>query len=305
MARRLRYEREDGLYHVINRGNYRQPVFGTVGAAQAFETALWETLRQYGWRLHGYVLMNNHFHLALETPHPNLAEGMHRLQSAFATRFNRFRSERGHLFQGRYQALMVEDTAALARVVDYIHLNPVRAKLIESDQLAGFRWSSLRRFLRGDCPEGLTDDLVLPYLGLPTGTAGWAIYLQRLGDLAKEEAGQQDLTGLSQGWAIGTAGWKAALAKELGTRSLAGLGQDEAKAVRETSWQAVLDEMLVKQGKTAADLPRMKPRQRGEQWRLELAKSLRARGASHRWIAQQLGFPSNHSLRVRLHLHKS
>lgn len=64
MARKLRYEEEGGLYHVINRGNYRHPVFGSVGAAQAFEATLWETLKRYGWKLHAYVLMSNHYHLA-------------------------------------------------------------------------------------------------------------------------------------------------------------------------------------------------------------------------------------------------
>jgi putative transposase len=302
MARKLRYEQEGGLYHVINRGNYRQPVFGSVGAAQAFEKALWETVKKYGWRVHGYVLMTNHYHLALETQQPNLVIGMHRLQSAFSTRFNRFRSERGHLFQGRYQALPVEDANALSAVVDYIHLNPFRAGIVEVGQLTGFRWSSLRRFVRGDRPEGLTGDLVMARWGLKDDTAGWATYLSRLQELATDEAEQTRLGfgEMCKGWAIGTEGWRRAVAKSLNERSLVGLVQAEARAMREDGWQAVLDEGLREATKTRADLVILKPRQRDESWRFQLAAKLRESGATHSWIAQVLGYPSANSLKVRL-----
>ncbi len=302
MARKLRYEQKGGLYHVINRGNYRQPVFGSVGAAQAFETALWETVKQYGWRVHGYVLMTNHYHLALETPQPNLVVGMHRLQSAFSTRFNRFRSERGHLFQGRYQALPIEDAKALSAVVDYIHLNPFRARIVELAQLMGFRWSSLRRFVRGDRIEGLTGELVMARLGLTDDAAGWTAYLSRLQELATDEAEQTRLGfgEMCKGWAIGTEGWRRAVAKSLNERSLVGLAQAEAQAIRDDGWQAVLDEGLRETTKTRADLVVLKSRQRDEAWRFKLALKLRESGAAHAWIAQVLGYPSANSLRVRL-----
>jgi putative transposase len=129
MARKLRIEYPGALYHVINRGNYRQDVFTSVGAAEAFVRTLAEATALQGWRVHAYVVMRNHYHVALETPQPNLVAGMHWLQGTLATRFNRFRQEHGHLFQGRYHALLIEDTAALGRVVDYIHLNPVRRSI--------------------------------------------------------------------------------------------------------------------------------------------------------------------------------
>jgi Transposase and inactivated derivatives len=291
------------LYHVINRGNYRHAVFGTVGAAQAFETALWETVKQYGWRVHGYVLMTNHYHLALETPQANLVTGMHRLQSAFATRFNRFRSERGHLFQGRYQALAVEDAAALSVVVDYIHLNPVRAGIVTVEQLAGFRWGSLRRFLRGERPGGLVGDLVMPHWGMTDDPQGWADYLRRLEHLAADEAEQARLGfgEMCKGWAIGTAGWKRSIAKSLDALSLAGIGQDEAKDLREAAWHAVLDDGLRKRGKGRGDLLPLKSRQRTEVWRWELAVELRATGAAYAWIADTLGYASANSLRFKMY----
>ena len=85
------------MYHVINRGNYRADVFETDGAKEAFEGCLYEACAKAGWKLHAFVVMRNHYHLALETPEANLVAGMKWLQSTYANRFNRFRNERGHV----------------------------------------------------------------------------------------------------------------------------------------------------------------------------------------------------------------
>ena len=295
-------EEAGGLYHVINRGNYRQPVFGTVGAASAFEQTLWATLRRFGWRLHAYILMNNHFHLAVETPLPNLSAGMHWLESTFATRFNRFRSERGHLFQGRFQALRIENSAVLARVIDYIHLNPVRAKIIDSKDLTGFRWSSLRHLVKGNRPAGLAVDLLLGQWGMPDAPASWTRYVEHLSGLALDETEQKRLgfDSFGCGWAIGSAGWKRSLAKELKNLPLVGLAQVEAKALREARWLAELDASLTSEGKTLADLTPLPLRSHDQAWRLHIADKLHASGAPYAWLAGTLGFPNPHSLKVKL-----
>jgi len=103
MARPLRVQFPGARYHVIDRGNYRHAVFGSVGAAQAFTRVLAEAAERHAWCLHAHALIPNHFHLALETPEANLAEGMHWLLGTFANRYNRFRGECGPLFPGRYQ----------------------------------------------------------------------------------------------------------------------------------------------------------------------------------------------------------
>jgi len=100
MARKLRIERSGALCHVINRGNYRADIFATTGARQAFAKTPNEACQKTGWMLHAWCLMTNHYHLALHTPKANLVSGMQWLQATLGARFNRFRNERGHLFQG-------------------------------------------------------------------------------------------------------------------------------------------------------------------------------------------------------------
>jgi REP element-mobilizing transposase RayT len=92
---------------VINRGNYRRNLFGGEGAAEAFERTLGEAAKRFGWRVHAYVVMSNHFHLAVELTEPNLSEGMKWLQGTWIRRYNGFRRLIGRPFQGRYKALVV------------------------------------------------------------------------------------------------------------------------------------------------------------------------------------------------------
>jgi len=97
-----------GGYHVLNRGNYRLDLFRSEKAKATFLQCLDEACAKTGWEVHAWCLMSNHYHLAISTPHGNLVEGMRWLQGTFAVRFNRFRAERGHLFQGRYKSLVVD-----------------------------------------------------------------------------------------------------------------------------------------------------------------------------------------------------
>lgn len=94
------------------------------------------------WVLHAFVVMRNHYHLIVETPDANLVNGMHWLQATFATRFNRLRKESGHLFQGRYKALVIEPGDAMGQICHYVHLNPVRAGIVPTERLSEYRHSS-------------------------------------------------------------------------------------------------------------------------------------------------------------------
>ena len=304
MARKLRIQFEGAVYHVINRGNYRHDVFSTAGAALSFEVALSEVSEEFGWRLHAYVIMRNHFHLAVETPHANLVQGMHWLTGTYANRFNRFRSEHGHLFQGRYQALLVEDSAALVRVVDYIHLNPVRAKLIDSVQLHLFRWSSLRRFPTLRRPPWLFANW-LSQLGLDDSVVGWAGYRAHLVRLSADVAEQdQQLFGeMSSGWAIGSSGWRRAMAKDYALMAIsAGLAGDALREINAARFAGALVIILKELGKNADDI---RCDSKGAAWKVTAASSLRTRvNAPHAWIAEALNMGSAASLRSSLHRHR-
>jgi REP element-mobilizing transposase RayT len=299
MARRLRLQYPGALYHVINRGNYRHAVFETEGAAKAFEAVLGEACERFGWVLHAYAIMRNHFHLALETPQPNLIDGMHWLQSTYATRFNRFRSEHGHLFQGRYKSLVVQDAAALVRLINYIHLNPVRAGTVKADQVAAFRWSSLSRFIKGTRPPGLTATDLLAQLGLSDTAEGWDRYVRYLVELSNDaaEQQQQDFSQLSRGWAIGTQGWRKALAQEHTRLALmAGIAGDELRDIKEAVWRRALDAALQTWAKTQTDVVREPQKAR---WKIEIAAHLRRQSAApYRWIAAALNMGNHESLRV-------
>lgn len=157
-----------------------------------------------------------------------------------ATRFNRLRSENGHLFQERYKGLLIENSAALARVFDYVHLNPVRAKVVLPEQVADYRLCSLSALLKGPRPKALTAvDWLMARGGWADDEKGHRCYADYLCALAQEEAswGREGLTGMSRGWAIGTQAWIAALAKENAQLALSpGLPREERSALRQASW---------------------------------------------------------------------
>lgn len=306
MARKLRIEFPDAVYHVLNRGNYRRDLFVSAGEAGAFVTALEEAAEIYGWQIHAYAVMRNHYHVALRTPQPNLTEGMHWLQTTFATRFNRLHGERGHLFQGRYQALLVEDDAVVGRLVNYIHLNPVRAKIVPPEQVAAFRWSSLPRFVRGVRFAQLEAATWLRGMGLADEAEGWVDYVERLRQLALDPA-EQDRLGfgaMSRGWAIGTDAWRKAVARDHAHLAInPGLGAAEARALREAAWTARLEELLreAKQSReTAAEATKSAP------WKVALALRLRREtGASIAWMAKILAMGRPDSVRGYLSKHRS
>jgi putative transposase len=304
VARKLRIEYPGALYHVINRGNYRRAIFGTAGAAAAFVTALEQACAQFAWRMHAFALVYNHFHLALETPQPNLVDGMHWLQTTFASRFNRYRDERGHLFQGRYHAPLIEDFAALTRVVSYIHLNPVRAHLVTADQMAAFRWSSLRRVIKGPRPDWLVADRFLTQLGFQDNPAGWADYVRYLRALAADPEEQQRLgfDELSDGRPIGTIGWRRAIARELSPRAFElGFERQDIIDIKTQRWLDELELGLRELGRSTLDIPDSSS---SASWKIGLAARLRCRvAAPYRWICEQLHMASPTA--VRMHVYRS
>lgn len=290
MARKLRLEYAGAMYHVINRGNYRADIFATEKTKESFESCLFEACAKAKWRLHAYIVMRNHYHLALETPEGNLVEGMRWLQSTYANRFNRFRQERGHVFQGRYQALLVEDLSGLGAVGHYIHLNPVRAKFLSVAELAKYRYSSYRWLnLPKTRPEGLTFEAVLSAAGgLADRKAGWKSYGAYLGWLAEDKPAQKGLAfeRMSRGWALGSREFKQELVQEHHKKVAGTLDVETAAELRPLQWQAVLNAALRRVGKTLAEA---KQEPKGAPWKVALAAHLKgATTASNPWLAEAL-----------------
>lgn len=160
MTRPLRIEFSGAIYHVTSRGNARHKIFLDDEDREAFLATLAGVVERFGWICHAYCLMGNHFHLLIETPEPNLSRGMRQLNGVYTQSFNRRHRKVGHLFQGRYKAILVERDSYLLELARYVVLNPVRARMVKAPQ--GYVWSSYRPTLGLDpVPPGLTIDWVL------------------------------------------------------------------------------------------------------------------------------------------------
>ena len=145
MARPLRIMYEGAFYHVTARGNERRRIFLSRRDYEKFLSYLTDAIHKYGMVLHAFVLMANHYHLIVESPKANLSPFMHALNSSYTTYFNIKRRRSGHLFQGRYKAILVDADNYLLELSRYIHLNPVRAGMTEKPEQ--YPYSSFRSYL--------------------------------------------------------------------------------------------------------------------------------------------------------------
>ncbi len=149
MARPLRIEFPGAWYHFTCRGNERNRIFKDDSDRKEFLSILKDSLEKYATQLHGYVLMENHFHLILHTPSENLSRFAQRFNTAYTVYYNRRHKRNGHLYQGRYKAILIEKDSYLLVLSRYIHLNPVKIKMIKKisiseqiEYLRNYRWSS-------------------------------------------------------------------------------------------------------------------------------------------------------------------
>ncbi len=160
MARPLRLAYPGAFYHVTTRGNARQAIYLDAQDRQMFLAGLEEVVTRYHWRCHAYCLMDNHYHLLLETPQENLSAGMRQLNGVYTQRFNRCHARVGHVFQGRFKAVLVERDSYLLELCRYVVLNPVPAGMVKQPER--YRWSSYRATAGLEkAPEWLTRAWVL------------------------------------------------------------------------------------------------------------------------------------------------
>jgi putative transposase len=187
MARPLRIVFPGAFYHVTSRGNEGRAVFKSRRDREKFAEYLESASERYQAIIHAYCLMDNHYHLLVETPLGNLPQIMHHINGAYTTYFNIKRKRAGHLFQGRYKAILVaidEYAKALSR---YIHLNPVRAKLVEIPEK--YEWSSYKFYIgKQKPPKWLYRDFILSYFGnnISNAQRGYQSFVKALTDVHNE-----------------------------------------------------------------------------------------------------------------------
>jgi len=140
MSRPLRIEYPGAVYHVTSRGNEKKPVFKDDADRENFLNTLQHVIKRYNWICHAYCLMTNHYHLLIETPEGNLSLGMRQLNGVYTQLFNKCHGRTGHLFQGRFKAILIQKDSHLLAVCRYVVLNPVRAKIVEAPE--AWKWSS-------------------------------------------------------------------------------------------------------------------------------------------------------------------
>ena len=170
MSRPLRIEFSGALYHVTSRGDGREAIFLDDEDRYLFLGVFSEIIQDFNWAVHAYCLMDNHYHLIIETPDGNLSKGMRQLNGVYTQRFNRRHGRVGHVFQGRYKAILVEKDSYLMELARYVVLNPVRARMVH--QAEEWPWSSYRA-TAGLCaaPPWLATDWLLGIFSPQRGEA--------------------------------------------------------------------------------------------------------------------------------------
>ena len=164
MARPLRITFPGAFYHITSRGNERKVIFKSKRDREKFLEYLESATQRYDALIHAYCMMDNHFHLLLETPSANLPQIMRHINGAYTTYFNIKRKRWGHLFQGRYKSILVEIDEYAKELSRYIHLNPVRVGMVKKPE--AYQWSSYQYYIgKKKAPEWLHRAFVLGYFG--------------------------------------------------------------------------------------------------------------------------------------------
>jgi putative transposase len=296
MARKLRVQYPGAIYHVMNRGDRRESIHEDGEDRSLFLETLGEACQKTDWQVHAWCLMSNHFHLVIETPRPNLVSGMQWLLGVYTNRFNRRHKEFGHLFSGRYKALLVEGSGNgyLKSVCDYVHLNPVRANLILPDQpLQDYPWSSYPVYLAEpeQRPPWLRVDRLLGEWRIPkysvAGRQQFAVYMEA------RRTEKDDFKSLRSDWCHGSEQYRLELlaqVNELASSKHAGLEIDQAADAKA---ERILEEELKRLGWGALELG---GHSKGHPHKVRIATRLRQETTMKmQWIADrlQMGAPTH------------
>ncbi len=287
----------------MSRGDRREAIFKDDLDRECFVGTLAEACEKTGWQVHAYCLMANHFHLVVETPRGNLVAGMKWFLGTYTGRFNRRHKLFGHLFSGRYKALIVDGSGSgyLKTVCEYVHLNPVRAKLLPAEEpLRRYRWSSWPQYLKQprQRPGWLQVARLLGELGIPKDSPAGRRELERVVEARRQAEEGGRYRAIRRGWYLGEKAFKQELLAQMKER----MGKEHYGAERaetaEAQAEAIISEELKRRRWREEELGR---RAKGDAVKVALATRLRRETVmTVGWIAQrlQMGSPGyvNHLL---------
>jgi REP element-mobilizing transposase RayT len=295
MARKLRLEYPGAIYHVMNRGDRQEPIFEDDGDRERFLETLTETCLKTGWLVHAYCLMGNHFHLVVETPQANLVAGMQWLLGTYTARFNRRHRRFGHLFSGRYKSLIVDGsgTGYLRTVCEYVHLNPVRAKLLTPKQaLREYRWSSFAEYLKAPSrrPAWLRVERVFGELRIPKDSTAARRRFEEVMEQRRTEERSEEWKPVRRGWCLGDEEFRKELLEQVHEWAGAHHYGEEIGQSAEEKARRIIREELATLGWKETHLGQ---RRKGDAGKVRIAGRLRRETTvSKRWIAEELSMGS-------------
>lgn len=295
MPRKLRVEYPGAIYHVMNRGDRREPIFGDEADYRCFLATLGEACNKTSWQVLAYCLMPNHFHLVVETPQGNLVAGMKWFLGTYTSRFNRRHKVFGHLFSGRYKALIVDGSGNgyLRTVCDYVHLNPARANLLKPGMaLCEYRWSSWPEYLKGPRkrPGWLRVDRLLGEYHIPADSA---VGRRRLEEALEQRRGATEeatFKKIRRGWFLGDNALKQELLAQMTERAGKSHYGEELRESAKAKAERIVAEELERLGVGKDELSR---RRKSDREKTRIARRVRRETVvTLGWIADRLGMGS-------------
>jgi len=284
-------EYEGAIYHLMNRGDRREPIFREDSDRLLFLETLGEACAKTDWQVHAYCLMSNHFHLLIETPQANLVVGMKWFLGAYTSRFNRKHRLCGHLFSGRYKALIVDGSGSgyLRSVCDYVHLNPVRAKLLgKQDKLRNYPWSSYREYLKPSKRRSrwLRIDRLLGEMSIPKDSGPGRKEFEKRMELRRWEQEPEEWRRVRRGWCLGDEKFRKELIEAMAPRMRAEHYGQERQETALAKAERIMGEELKRLGWSERNLEQ---RRKGDANKIKIAQRLRRETTMTLvWIAERL-----------------
>jgi REP element-mobilizing transposase RayT len=295
VPRKLRVEYPGAIYHVMNRGDRREPIFKDDVDHWRFLETLEEACGKTDWQVLAYCLMPNHFHLVVETPQANLVTGMKWFLGTYTSRFNRRHKLFGHLFSGRYKALIVDGSGNgyLRTVCDYVHLNPVRTKLLQKEEpLRTYRWSSFPEYLKAPTkrPAWLRVERLLGEYGVHRDSAAGRGQLEEALEQRRGAEDGQANKAIRRGWFLGGEKLKQELLAQVSEKAGKSHYGEELRESAAAKAEQIVAEELRRLGWKEDELKRQC---KGHRRKVQMARRLRAETTmSLKWIAERLAMGS-------------